>query len=84
MAPTRPRRDSGEASERRSDVTVISTDPIRLAPPSIRRAGFQAPCVTELGRRWDPIQGREVFLPPSTAAGPAAAGRSTTHGSPRA
>jgi hypothetical protein len=42
MAAARPRRDSGDASKRRSDITVIRTDSIRLARPSIRRAGLIA------------------------------------------
>ena len=33
-------------------------------PSSLVRAGFQMPRVTEVARRWDPIQGREVFLAP--------------------
>jgi hypothetical protein len=44
---------------------VIHSDSNPPARPSTRaRSGFQMPRVTELTRRWDPTQGREVFLSP--------------------
>lgn len=54
---------------------VIHFSSIPAAGDSRRPAGFQIPCVTELDRRWDPVQGREVFVSPSPVSGTVAQGR---------
>jgi hypothetical protein len=54
-------RKSGRNADDLVFVSPIASSPL-LQPPTWLRSGYQLPRVTELPRRWDPVQGREIVV----------------------